>query len=340
MKKISTAFLSFISCLILISACELISNSQKETGTVGVTKKLIITADDFGASKDINEGIIQGIEAGIVNTVSAMITYHGTAEELIKLHYRYPDVGIGLHLNITSGLPLSSPENIPTLTDSDSCFYILIDLLPELEKISLVELEEELRLQIETFLKTEIPLDHFTSQNHILFIYSPFLDIIVKLAKEYQIPVRNNIPSSVLHRQFKDSPVKEYGIKIAMNFITKNPYYAAKFAKYKSSQEFLLNKSKFDNNSIPHPDNLVDAFWGSPSLERFEYIIDNLPKGSSELTLHLGIYNNQSISSKGIDSNYLPIRQKELDVILIPEVKRIIKKSSIEIIRYSDLVPN
>ena len=69
--------------------------------------KLIVNADDFGLSKAINFGIVESHLEGIVTSTSMMITMPAVkhAKSLAK---NIPDLGIGLHLNISLGKPLTN----------------------------------------------------------------------------------------------------------------------------------------------------------------------------------------------------------------------------------------
>lgn len=122
-----------------------------------------------------------------------------------------------------------------------------------------------------------------------------------------------------------------------MNFITSDPYKAAKFIKYKTLDEMNQNSQKLINDSILHPDHLIDAFWGIPTIERLEFILSNLPEGTSELALHLGLDHDTIQVPKGIDKKYLPFRQKELNVIKTNEARELLNKLNIEIVQFSDL---
>ncbi len=90
-------------------------------------RRLIINADDFGMSQEVNEGIKKGIKAGVINSVSLManMSYFDDAVKFLKNHEK---IAIGLHFNITEGAPLSQPKKIQTLLREDNNFYYWINL--------------------------------------------------------------------------------------------------------------------------------------------------------------------------------------------------------------------
>jgi len=71
-------------------------------------KKLIVNADDFGRSPGINRGILDAHLNGIVTSTTVMINYPDAAPGLEQALLKAPDLGIGLHLNLTSGRPVSA----------------------------------------------------------------------------------------------------------------------------------------------------------------------------------------------------------------------------------------
>ncbi|MDP2726767.1 MAG: ChbG/HpnK family deacetylase, partial [Dehalococcoidia bacterium] len=72
---------------------------------------LIINADDLGLSPGVNTGIIEAHRQGVVTSASLMANLPGTAEAAVMAREN-PELGVGLHLNLTSGQQLT---NCPAL---------------------------------------------------------------------------------------------------------------------------------------------------------------------------------------------------------------------------------
>jgi predicted glycoside hydrolase/deacetylase ChbG (UPF0249 family) len=64
-------------------------------------KYLIVNADDFGASRGINRGIIEAHRRGIVTSTSLMVDRPGS-EEAAFLSQAVPDLGVGLHIDFAN----------------------------------------------------------------------------------------------------------------------------------------------------------------------------------------------------------------------------------------------
>lgn len=64
-------------------------------------KYLIVNADDFGNYTSVNEGILYGIEKGVITSTSVMITRKHT-EDIEKLK-QFPAISVGLHFEMPKG---------------------------------------------------------------------------------------------------------------------------------------------------------------------------------------------------------------------------------------------
>lgn len=67
-----------------------------------------MNADDFGASRQINEAILQAFQRGLISTASIMANMPGFEEACTLSHRHHLEGRIGLHLNLTSGKPLTT----------------------------------------------------------------------------------------------------------------------------------------------------------------------------------------------------------------------------------------
>lgn len=72
-----------------------------------MNKNVIVNADDFGYSSEVNEGIMLAIKMGIISRTTLMVNmpFCDEAVKLSKAQGYWNSVG--LHLNLTEGCPLS-----------------------------------------------------------------------------------------------------------------------------------------------------------------------------------------------------------------------------------------
>ncbi|MBQ4114515.1 ChbG/HpnK family deacetylase [bacterium] len=153
-----------------------------------MTKKFILNADDFGMSKALNRAVLEGYNSGILKSVSLVANGESFEDALNNVLSVCPDLGVGIHLNLTDGVSLC--QDLSTLTNengefNNSYLQLLIKSYNPKETEFLEQVEREFRRQIEKVMsKTKV--FHIDSHNHIHTIPKIF-DIVCRLAKEYGI---------------------------------------------------------------------------------------------------------------------------------------------------------
>jgi len=79
---------------------------------------LIVNADDFGLTEGVNRAVEEAHRNGILTSTTVLVGCDA-AEEAGELARRCPELGIGLHVNLTHGRPLLDPARVRTLVDGD-----------------------------------------------------------------------------------------------------------------------------------------------------------------------------------------------------------------------------
>jgi hypothetical protein len=73
------------------------------------SRKIIVNADDFGMSAEVNRAMVEAFHKGAISSATLITNMPGFAEAC-ELAHRHRLLGkIGLGLNLTSGYPLSAP---------------------------------------------------------------------------------------------------------------------------------------------------------------------------------------------------------------------------------------
>lgn len=77
---------------------------------------IVVNADDVGYSQRRDEGIFRSLahRDGIVTSVSLLVN-GASAKEASEQLLSMPNIDVGLHLNITEGLPVASPAEVSSL---------------------------------------------------------------------------------------------------------------------------------------------------------------------------------------------------------------------------------
>ena len=81
-----------------------------------------ITADDYGYCPQRNEGILEALNDGILNSVSVLVNAAFVDPVSLKsfLNTAIKKIKLGLHLNLTEGSPVSAFNSVKTLIDHDN----------------------------------------------------------------------------------------------------------------------------------------------------------------------------------------------------------------------------
>ncbi|HEY1478974.1 MAG TPA: ChbG/HpnK family deacetylase [Gaiellales bacterium] len=81
-----------------------------------MSRRVIFNADDFGLTPGVNAAIKAAHERGIL-TSTTVLTGMAAAAEAEQLRRDCPDLDIGLHVNLTLGMPTSDPGRIRSIVD-------------------------------------------------------------------------------------------------------------------------------------------------------------------------------------------------------------------------------
>ncbi len=194
-------------------------------------KKFILNADDFAKSEFHNNAVLCGIKTGLLKSASIMVNMPFFDDAVKRVVVPNPELGVGVHLNLIEGKPLS--QGLKMLCNSNGDFkntYLSL-LLKSNNKIFLKEVEKEFRSQIE-FAQKYIKLTHIDSHVHIHSIPAIF-EIAAKLAKEYgirQIRTQAEIPYFVQNeKRYKKYLINLVKVVLLNYFTFKNKNIARKY---------------------------------------------------------------------------------------------------------------
>lgn len=138
---------------------------------------LKIIADDFGLNKSINEGIISGLKEGFINGASLMPVGKEFDDAVNKAKGLDKDA-IGIHFVLVDEKPLVF-KNLPKSHKGFFIKYIFGMIKP-------VDIENELRAQLNKCIRAGVKPAFVNSHQH-LHLLPAIMDIVIKLAKEYDI---------------------------------------------------------------------------------------------------------------------------------------------------------
>lgn len=115
-----------------------------------MVKKVIINADDFGISEAFNFGVIKALRDGVASSTTIMINQPAAAHA-VSLLKEVPRIYVGLHVNLTTGSPVSDPAQIPSLAKPSGEFIGSKNFKNHQEQFNYKDCYTETKAQVERF---------------------------------------------------------------------------------------------------------------------------------------------------------------------------------------------
>ncbi len=150
-------------------------------------KKLIINADDFGMCEGVTRGIIQCHREGVL-TSTTLMTNMPYAAKALEMAEQYPNLGVGIHLVLTCGRPLTLGKK--SFTDENGDFKKLNTYPDKKAIVDPNELYEEWHAQIELFIQLSGKKPTHIDSHHHTHLEPGNIEVAARLAKEYDLPMR------------------------------------------------------------------------------------------------------------------------------------------------------
>ena len=232
-------------------------------------KQLIVTADDFGAATQVNEGVERAHRGGILSAASLMVS-GAAAGDAVARAKAMPGLRVGLHLVLVEGRPVLPTASVPDLIDNGGHFRIdmaragaAMFFRPKVA----AQLAAEIEAQFAAFAATGLALDHVNAHKHF-HLHPTIAALVVKMAAKYgvkgaRVPLE---PGAVLAR------IEPY----------KTPAVAALTAPFARGL-----RRRFRRAGIRTPDQVFGLAWsGAMTAGRLAGLIRHLPDGVSEIYMH------------------------------------------------------
>jgi chitin disaccharide deacetylase len=139
-------------------------------------KRLIINADDFGFTPDVNAGIVHAHREGVL-TATTLMANGDAFDDAVRLSRENPTLDIGCHLVLVQGRSLVSGRPLPERPRDVALAVMQGGLDPY----------AELKPQVERIFDAGITPTHLDSHKHTHIVPRIFR-AVVRLAHEYKIP--------------------------------------------------------------------------------------------------------------------------------------------------------
>src|SRR4029450_11426742 len=154
-----------------------------------MTRRLIVNADDFGLAPGLSAGILAAHQHGIVSSTTLLATATIDAESVRAL--RDSGLGVGLHVNLTLGRPLSGGRS---LVDSDGRF--VRDARHAAARANAGDVQREVAAQIEKFESLVKRPPTQPPPHHPVGLLAPVVEVVLDAARRLGVPVRSQNPEA------------------------------------------------------------------------------------------------------------------------------------------------
>jgi hopanoid biosynthesis associated protein HpnK len=150
-----------------------------------MTRKVIINADDFGLCQGVNDAVARAHTEGLLTSTTLMVNMP-CADQAVELAKSLPNLGVGVHLNLTEGRPVSENSNLCNSQGGFASSAERLCLLSIFSKKVRAAIKTELSAQVEWLINKGIKPTHLDSHKHIHTFPSIF-PIILELARRYNV---------------------------------------------------------------------------------------------------------------------------------------------------------
>ncbi len=233
-------------------------------------RRLVVTADDFGLSPEVNEAVEMGHRQGILTSASLMVGAPA-AKDAVERARRLPHLHVGLHLAVVDAHPSLPLREVAGLLDPEGrlptnlpAAGVRFFFQPAVRR----ELAREIRAQFEAFRATGLTLDHVNAHHH-MHLHPTVAGLIVRVGRDFGLKAVRvpDEPAGILARA-GDPPHNRMGRRLV-------GWWAA------------LLRARLLRAGLTCNDHVFGLAWtGSVTEERILRLIPHLPEGVSELFCH------------------------------------------------------
>ena len=281
-------------------------------------RRLIINADDFGISEEVNEAVIRSYKEGVLTSTSLMVT--GVAfEQAVRLAKENPGLCVGIHLVTVVGKSVLPPSAIPSLVDGEGNFSnnpVAAGLKYFFSPRARRELRKELAAQFEKFRATGLRLSHIDGHLH-LHVHPVVFNAALELGIKYNA------------RRMR-VPVEERGL--ALEFDGTNRVQKTTYALLFGALSRYM-KRKLRNSGFRFPERVYGNLQSGRMSERYcLYALDRLTAGTSEIYLHPAVYSDDRLLNS--EERQCSI---EFEALTSPKVKERLRELGIKMTNYFEI---
>ena len=267
-------------------------------------RQLIVNADDFGFTRDVNRGIIEAHTHGIL-TAATLMANGDAFDDAVRLAREHPSLDVGCHLVLVQGRSVLRPGAALPASVSH-----LVSALCRRG----IRVYDELRAQVERIAGAGLRPTHLDTHKHT-HLLPPVLDAVCRLSREFAIPW--------VRRPF-DFPLSAGSVPFMQRALSRSLHGL---------------RVQFHGKLARHGCRTTDQFAGFQLTGRFRArelaeLLRALPPGVTEFMCHPGYCTDElrAMSTRLKDS-----RAQELEALVAAEVREVLNSERIQLVSYREL---
>ena len=268
-------------------------------------KQLVVNADDFGFTPDVNQGIVEAHRGGIL-TATTLMANGDAFDDAVRLARETPALDIGCHLVLVGGRSVVTGRPFPSTVGR---------LLAAIASRQ-IRVYDELVAQLQGIASVGIHATHLDTHKHT-HLAPPVLDAVARLSAEFGI--------RWVRRPF-DFPLRAAGG-------TGPP-----LTRLASGAMGLL-RGRFQRVLTRHGCRTTDHFAGFQITGRLRTaelveLLELVPEGTTELMCHPG---RCGAALRQAPTRLKESRERELEGLMSAEARAALERNGIELVNYAGL---
>lgn len=294
----------------LLRAKEPLSGSTlcERLGYAPDAKLLILNTDDVGLSESTNRAVIEALESGVLSSGSVMVPAPAFPE-IAMWARRHPRANLGVHIDLTSEWeswrwgPVVPFGEVPALVQPDHTFF---KTSAEAARAPLVEIEREVRAQIDRAIAEGLDLTHLDAHMGSMYATSEVFSLLVELAGEYRLPF-------VLSRDWFD--------------VSEGTYLGRTMADFPDHVVML-------ETSVGADERVPVGGWAN----FYDETIRNLRPGVSQIFIHVAFDDDETrMITAGHDGWNAAWRQRDFDWVTSARLRDVLRETKTTVVSWRDL---
>jgi len=292
-------------------------------------RRLIVNADDFGLTAGVNRAIAEAHQRGIVTSATLMANSQAFTEavETAKSFGAADRLGVGCHVVLLDGEPLSSPEKVPTLLESSNGTSRFRESLNDFviasfrHKLNPDEIEAEASAQIARMQAAGIEPSHFDTHKHA-HMFPAVLRPLLRAARARGVKAVRNPFGQVW--------------PLPLTSLLRTRQVWKRFAQLNVLRNFAGNfRREVEAHGLKTTDGSLGVLaTGVLDMKMFTAIIESIPDGTWEFVCHPG-YSDADLGR--IHTRLRESREQELSLLTSTEAKELLRLRGVQLVSYHEL---